>query len=96
MTRADEGVLPEHLLYRGSYLALGRSVVAGRSGLKGEHFLKRLDDLVLDIIDYVAADAGGPLGCIHQDVHRAGRMTTRMLTADAGYDLLWSRELEVK
>ena len=43
MTRADEGVLPEHLLYRGSYLALGRSVVAGWSGLKGEHFLKRLD-----------------------------------------------------
>ena len=86
----------ERLLDRRLLAALRHRVVAGRLRLVGEHLVPRLDDLVLDVVDHVAADAGGALGGLDEDVHRALRMPARGLADDPVVDLVRAGELEVE
>src|SRR5712692_2489805 len=91
----DERVL-ERFLNRRLLLALGVPVVAGRLRLVVEDLVPRLDDLVLDVVEDVAADAGRALGRLDKDVHRALGVAARHLADDAGRDLLRSGQLEVE
>src|SRR5438105_15907342 len=74
----------ERLLDRRLLLALRRAVVAGRGRLVVEDLPGRVDDLVVDVVDDVAADAGrlAP-GKLDRDVHRALRVTAGRLADDA-------------
>src|SRR5207253_10149166 len=77
-------------------LALRRRVVAGRLRLELEDLEERLDDLVLDVVDDVAADAGRSLRGVDEHVHRALGVAAGALAANAGDDLLGTRELEIE
>ena len=87
MHRQDERVL-QRLLHRRFLLALRRRVVAGRLRLELEDLEERLDDLVLDVVDDVAADAGRALRRVDEHVHRALGVAPRGFAAHAPDDLL--------
>src|SRR5581483_8909420 len=94
--REDERPGVERLLDRRLLGTLGQRVVARRLGLVRERLVPRLDDLVLDVVDHVAADAGGPLGGLDEDVHRALGVAAGRLADDSGVDLVRPGELEVE
>ena len=73
---AGSGVV-EQLLDRALLGPLGEAVVAGRLRLGVMGLAEGLDDLVVDIVDHVAADRRDALGGMDVDVHRALGMGVR-------------------
>ena len=58
--------------------------------------MERLDDLVVHVVDDVAADAGGPLRGLHEDVHRAFGVRSGRDAYHPGNDLLAAGRLQVE
>src|SRR5438105_5627177 len=85
VNRQDERVL-ERLLDGTLLLTLRRRVVTRRLWLEFENLVDGLDDLVLNVVDDVAADAGCPLGGLDENIHRFLGMAARRLAADAWSD----------
>jgi hypothetical protein len=71
-------------------------VVAGNARLHVVQLMERLDDLVVGIIDHVAADDGEPVRGVDVDVHRSLGMAAGRLHPDAGADLQHAGDFEVE
>ena len=75
---------------------LAPAVVAGHRRVVGHHLQVAVDELVLDVVEHVAADVRHALVGVDQDVHRPLGVAARGLDADAGDDLLLGDDLEVQ
>ena len=86
----------EQLLDRRLFLPLGRAVIAGdlRLHLLGDP--ERLDDLVVEVVDHVAADRRHAVGGVDVDVHRTLRVRPRRLAIQPREDLDRPADLEVQ
>ena len=71
-------------------------MVSGRRRLHLVDLVQRLDDLVVHVVDHVAADAGGPLRGLHQDVHGAFGVRPGRNAHHPGDDLLAAGRLQVE
>src|SRR6185295_4810457 len=93
--RQQELCLAQQLLDRRLLLALSGSVVAGDARFHPADLVVGLDDLVMEVVDYVAADSGNALGRVDVHVHGAFCVRARSLAIDAGADLGRARDLQI-
>ena len=77
-------------------LALGGAVVAGDARLHPADLVERLDDLVVEVVDHVAADGGDALGGVDVHVHGAFGVGAGRLAVDAGADLGGAGDLQIE
>jgi hypothetical protein len=89
--RADERLADRRLLG-----ALAAAVVAGDGRVVGHDLEVAVDELVLDVVEHVPADACEALVGVDEDVHGALGVPARGLDADAGDDLLLRHDVEVE
>ncbi len=71
-------------------------MIAGRLRLAVVDLVEGFDDLVVDVVDHVAADRRDPLGGVDVDVHRALGVGVGRLAIDAGNQLDRPGDLEVE
>jgi len=83
--RQNEARRGDHLLDRRFLLALGRAVVAGDARLHVADFAERFDQLIVDVVEHVAADRRHPFRRLDDDVHRAFGVAARRLADQSGH-----------
>jgi hypothetical protein len=86
----------EQLLDRGFLGALAGAVISGRARLGVVNLIVGRDDLVVEIIDHIAADGGDAVRGVNMDVHRALGMRVGGFTIDAWHQFNRTSDLEIE
>ncbi len=94
--RQNEAGVGEHFLDRALLGALGHAVVAGRLRLAVVVLPEGLHDLVVDVVDDVAANRRDAFGGVNVHVHRSFGMCVRGLAEDAGHEFNRAADFEVE
>jgi hypothetical protein len=94
--RRHEAGVGQHLLDRRLLGALGGAVVAGGLGLAVVVLAERPHNLIMDVVDDVAANRRHALGGVNVHVHRPFSARARGLAEDAGHQFDGTTDFEVE
>ena len=87
MHRQHEARAGDHLFDRGLLVALADPVIAGDARLHVADFVEGFDELIVDVVEHVAANGGHAFRGFHDHVHRTFGVAAGGLANDAGHQL---------